>query len=116
MFADALNNWKQKQTLLPLLGSKGTFERGGLLMHDGEIVELANTATDPESGFQPDPFEVIRHLEGAVGTWHTHPGASSNLSVEDAQTFTQWPEFFHAIIGTDGVRWYGTKAGAAVNV
>lgn len=90
-------------------------ERGGLILKGGKLVEVQNICSEPEEGFLPDAADLIPHLPNAVGTWHTHPGASANLSVEDAETFVSWPDWLHAIVGEDGVRWYAVKNGAAIN-
>jgi proteasome lid subunit RPN8/RPN11 len=98
-----------------MLSPEGTPERGGLLLNDGTIVEFTNHHPEPIEGFTPDPFDVLPHLDAAIGTWHTHPGGTANLSAEDASTFVGWPTWRHAIIGTDGVRWYAVKHGAVIN-
>lgn len=90
-------------------------ERGGLVLLDGTIVELTNTAADPNEGFQPASTELVAYIDNAAATWHTHPGETANLSVEDWETFILWPNLQHLIIGTDGVRQYGVKNGAVIN-
>lgn len=91
-------------------------ERGGLILKGGKLLELPNVAEKPDQGFLPDLTpELLDALDESIGTWHTHPGATANLSAEDWQTFIQWPEHLHAIVGTDGVRWYRVEHGAVVN-
>jgi proteasome lid subunit RPN8/RPN11 len=91
-------------------------ERGGFIPKDGTIVELSNTSEDTES-FQPDASEVIKHCDDALATWHTHPGASANLSVGDWESFIEWPALYHVIVGQNGeVRWYEIKRGGVVNL
>lgn len=91
-------------------------ERGGFITQTGEIVELTNIADDPNEGFYPDiDLVALSHLDTAIATWHSHPGASANLSVEDWHTFVNYPDLSHAIIGTDGVRWYRVENGVVVN-
>lgn len=90
-------------------------ERGGFILSGGKLLELKNVSTEPEKGFVPDLLPAIAHVNDAIGTWHTHPGSKAALSSEDATTFVQWPEFQHAIVGSDGVRWYGVKNGAVIN-
>lgn len=50
-----------------------------------------------------------------MASWHTHPGGTANLSVEDWETFVQWPEQLHVIVGSDGIRWYAVKGSAVTN-
>lgn len=91
-------------------------ERGGLIQSDGSILELENIAENPEHGFAADSMSLIEHLDDAIGTWHTHPGQTANLSSEDWEAFIQFEHFKHAIVGSDGVRWYETKGLAVINV
>ena len=113
-------DWKNSKPLnallLEKLGEPDTPERGGFVMKDGSLMELENRSTTPNEGaildMQPDQLAL---LSDAVATWHTHPGATSNLSVGDNDTFTSWPALLHVIVGTDGPRWYGVKNGAVVN-
>lgn len=91
-------------------------ERGGLIGPTGDLIELKNVAEKPDEGFMPDiTLDVLDHLSTAIGTWHTHPGVTANLSAEDWETFVQWPDHLHAIAGTDGLRWYRVDRGAVIN-
>ena len=90
-------------------------ERGGLVLNDGTVVELTNICSDPTQGFTPDLQELLPFVDRSVATWHTHPGATANLSSEDWETFVEWPDHLHAIAGTDGLRWYAVKGSAVVN-
>lgn len=91
-------------------------ERGGLILKGSRLIELTNIAEKPEEGFLPQlTADLMGHFDVAIGTWHTHPGSSANLSAEDWSTFVQWPDMAHAIVGTDGVRWYAVAKGAVVN-
>lgn len=78
----------------------GQPERCGVILGDGEIVELLNVHAEPEKGFHMDPKAFLEQIDdGAVGTWHTHPGRDPNLSEEDMNGFRQWPRLTHHIIG-----------------
>lgn len=91
-------------------------ERGGLILKDKSLMEMENVAQDPSSGFVPNvTLDHLDVLENCVGTWHTHPGQSANLSTEDWEAFSQWPNHVHAIVGTDGVRFYVVEKGAVLN-
>lgn len=50
-----------------------------------------------------------------IGTFHTHPNGSSNLSYEDYESFISYPNLVHYIIGEDGVRSYKVLDGRLVN-
>lgn len=94
--------------------ASGNPERGGLLLQDDELVELANVHPEPLEGYMPDPAEVIPLIAEAVGTWHSHPGRTAQPSSQDAQTFAGWPDWTHVIVGLDGVRAFRIKNGMPV--
>lgn len=99
-----------------MMGELGTPERGGFVLEDGTLLEFPNNSPEPNEGASLEiGVEQLPLLDYAIATWHTHPGATANLSVGDAETFTQWPNMLHAIVGTNGVRWYGVKNGAVIN-
>lgn len=80
-------------------------ERVGFVLKDGTFVEVENKAAyDPEAPrFEVAPEVMIEHAETAQATWHTHPGQSGNLSIDDYWAFKNWPQFVHYIVGNDGV-------------
>lgn len=94
--------------LLPLRGEADAAERCGLILLSGKIVEAPNTHSEPNNGFRIDPKLLIKHEGKIAASWHTHPNGTAQLSQDDYQTFLQWPDLFHAIIGSDGVRYYKT--------
>lgn len=77
------------------------FERCGLILKDGTVVELENVAEDPLASFEMAPESVLPFLQSgeAVSTWHTHPHSDPNLSGEDYSCFLAWPDLSHIIIG-----------------
>ncbi len=85
-------------------------ERVGFISSGGAIVECENIAQDPVYGFAVSGCDILAHLD-AVATWHTHPGASSNLSMDDHSAFLNFPDMKHFIIGSDGVRCYEVRDG-----
>lgn len=98
-----------------LLGD-GVYERGGFVLRGGRIVECTNTSDDPENSYRMATADILKHANKAVALWHTHPGASSNLSPEDWKTFLQWGAGYgYAIVGTDGVRCYKVVGKGVVN-
>lgn len=80
------------------------YEKCGLVLTDGTVVEIKNIANDMVMGFLMDPVEVLPYLtEGRVaGTWHTHPKGSAVLSGEDQEHFLAWPDLTHYIVGWNG--------------
>jgi hypothetical protein len=90
-------------------------ERGGVILDDGSVVEFINLADDPENLAVFDVGQLIPYEHRVVASWHTHPDASATLTTEDWETFRGWPAWLHAIVGTDGVRWYAVKGRAVVN-
>lgn len=91
-------------------------ERGGLILPGPELVELENSSDQPLWGFQINlKVEDLDLLSEAIGSFHTHPSASANLSSEDWVTFVNWPDWVHVIVGTDGLRWYTVENGMVLN-
>ena len=97
------------QTLLPKL--EGPLERVGFILKSGEIVEVPNVCAKPEEGFDVSGEDIVKYADTSVATWHTHPGGNNNLSVSDFNTFLNWPELDHYIVGTNGVRRYYVEQG-----
>lgn len=89
-------------------------ERGGFVLSDGSVVELDSQSGDDDS-FLPSAADILEYAGQAVATWHTHPGASANLSVDDWQTFIDWSNLKHIIIGEDGIRFYRVADGMVLN-
>lgn len=99
----------------------GAAERCGLIGADGEVIEVANVHAEPESGFHMEPICFLAAVnEGAVATWHTHPGQDPNLSEEDMVGFLAWPSLEHHILGIrDGkpaVHSFAVKNGRVVSL
>jgi len=89
-------------------------ERVGLILKDGTIVELPNQALNPSEGSKIDIMDLIHYEDLAMATFHTHPGESSDLSLDDHKAFSNWPEFKHYIVGKDGVSCYSIKGKSVV--
>lgn len=103
-----------KEDLLSFYADQGP-ERVGFVLKDGTIIEVENTSEKPDESFDVDPQVLIDNEAEMAGTFHTHPGASSQLSGEDYQAFTNW-RVDHYIVGNDGVRKYGVNRHGAVIV
>lgn len=91
-------------------------ERCGFVLMDGSLLEVANLAGEPEKGFEIDGAELLARLKAGdtAGTWHTHPGASANLSMADYRAFLAYPSWSHFIVGDDGVRRFYVEEGAVL--
>lgn len=89
-------------------------ERGGFVLGDGFVVERPNASPDPQGSFCLSAEDLIKHEAFAVATWHTHPGASANLSGDDYIAFRNWSNLKHYIIGNNGVRCYAVDDGGRV--
>lgn len=85
-----------------LLQPGETAERCGLILSNGDVIEIANVAPDPTLSYEMDSASVLKWLEDTVGTWHTHPDTDPNLSDEDHDGFMAWPDLTHSIIGRRG--------------
>ena len=103
-----------ESSLLCYYSKKGP-ERGGIITKMGPE-ECQNICENPEEGFELS-FEDLDRLDypDLIGTFHTHPGGSSNLSYGDYESFLSYPMLKHYIVGEDGVRAYKTVNGRLVN-
>jgi proteasome lid subunit RPN8/RPN11 len=78
----------------------GDPELCGVVAADGAVYQLPNIHENPANGFRVDPKSFLEQVEnGAVATWHTHPGRDPTLSEEDLEGFRAWPHLVHIIIG-----------------
>ena len=82
-------------------------------MADGEIVEVANIAVNPQLYFQMDILELMATFKGRedqiVAVWHTHPSGSSDLSFMDLKSIEVgaiWPNWKYIIATADEVKEY----------
>lgn len=89
-------------------------ERVGFVLIDDEVIELENISPEPEKGFVVRPEDLVLYEDRIKATWHTHPGESSNLSVDDYEGFMHWPKLKHYVIGNDGIKCFTVKDGALI--
>ena len=82
---------------------EGSRERVGFVLDTGEIVEVENICEDAENGFEVRGSDLMLYIESAKATWHTHPGESCNPSKGDYQSFLNYPNLDHYIVGKDGI-------------
>lgn len=91
--------------------NSGKDERVGLVLKDGTIIELKNICQDPENGFEIDGADFLQYENDVAATWHTHPGTTCNLTMEDHNFFLNYPTLDHYIVGNDGVARYYVEKG-----
>lgn len=84
-----------------------TEERGGYITNDGFVIEVENIHPDKTDNFMfsCDDLDKLDSLD-VMGTFHTHPNKSSNLSKEDYDAFVNWEKLLHFIIGQDKISCY----------
>lgn len=81
------------------------------------MIELKNTAQNPEKGFSLSIEDQEKlNSPDTIGTFHTHPGSSSNLSYEDYLSFCSYPRLTHYIYGKQGLMTFKTQDGVLLNV
>ena len=100
--------------LQSLLLTDDVDERCGLILKGNKIIEVPNEHPEPAKGFKIPVEALHENEENLIGTWHTHPGDTANLSQEDYNGFCQWPELKHYIIGVDSVRCFEVADGLIV--
>lgn len=81
-------------------------EHVGFILPHGKVIEVKNVSDNPEGSFDVLGEDIIKYENEAVATWHTHPNGTSNLSAGDMETFLNWPDLDHYIVGTDGLTKY----------
>ena len=86
----------------------------GVVMQDGAIVEVENRSPEPNDSCVIDPAFLAENDDKMKATFHTHPGKNANLSGEDYQAFSNWPDLLHYIIGSDGLRCYEVLPNGAI--
>lgn len=94
--------------------TKSSNERCGLILDDGTIIEVPNICNEPEHGFEISPTSIFPIEDRIVGTWHTHPDGTTNLSDDDYYGFLNWPDWKHYIISNDEIACYIVQDGAVM--
>lgn len=92
-----------KSRLNELLEDSSDPERVGFVLDDDVIVEVENVCSEPTDGFEIRSEDLLKYEGRIKASWHTHPGASSNPSIGDLQSFLNYPDWVHYIIGEQGV-------------
>jgi proteasome lid subunit RPN8/RPN11 len=91
--------------LLRLATKRAPEEAVGLILRDRRVIELLNTSTDPQHGFEVHRGQVIGVLENEsdlldITFWHSHPGGGVGPSRVDMQNKTPFP--YHLVIALTG--------------
>lgn len=106
---------KQYQDLAAKYSDTGD-ERGGYITSTGLIVECENINPNKEENFSLscDDLEKLEN-DDVIATFHTHPGKSPNLSKDDYNSFLNWENLLHFIVGKDKINCYKvTERGTVV--
>ncbi len=88
-------------------------EVGGFILASGEVVAADGEAD--QHNFTMNSQFLLKYINDAVATWHTHPAATANLSLYDWDTFVSNPDLKHFIIAVDEVRGYEVVNGSVLN-
>jgi len=91
-------------------------ERCGVVLKNGDVVELPNKHPEPERNFMIMADDIEPYLEELSALWHTHCDGSYNLSMNDYQLFVSKPELDQFIISDRGVALYRVDNGFVMNV
>lgn len=84
----------------------------GVISPDQEIISSTNRSKTPELTFE----FTLEDLEGTIGTWHSHPSGSANLSLMDYQFYQSWANKTHFIISASEVRCYVVSDGLVYQI
>jgi proteasome lid subunit RPN8/RPN11 len=103
----------QAAKLVDYYASEGK-ERVGFIMTDGSIIEVENISPSPYVSASVNEAFLVENEDRLLASWHTHPGATSQLSADDYQAFTNWPDLKHYVVGNDGVSEYVVREGHVV--
>lgn len=101
------------ELLTPFYAEEGQ-ERIGFILHDDTVVEMENIHPEPEEGAAMRAADLFANEHRAKAFWHTHPGTTCNLSVNDRRAFLGYPMHLHYVVGNDGVAGYAVVNGEVV--
>lgn len=90
------------------------FEVAGFILADGLIVQTEGESS--EGHVTIDDTDILKYVDQAVATWHTHVSGTANLSVHDWDTFVSNCDLKHFIIAVDEVRGYEVVNGSVLNI
>ena len=103
-----------ESSLLSFYSNSGP-ERGGIITRLGPT-ECKNISDNPNDSYEMS-YEDMDKLDDSdtLGTFHTHPNKSGNLSYDDYESFMAYPGLVHYIVGSDGVKSYKVVNGRLLN-
>lgn len=95
-----------KETLLSLYKEDGC-EIGGYLK-GGKVIVCENDSLNPleNFSFKMEDLMDINDTDGVVALFHTHPNGTSAMTKQDFKAFINYPDFFHLIVGKNGLLCY----------
>lgn len=85
-------------------------ETCGFIMHNGEIIEIANVARNPYDTFRMSLRQIRREVNVSkiAAIWHTHPGGDIRPGTADLEAI-RLCEWGYLIVTTDAVALYEGK-------
>jgi len=84
-------------------------ERCGFVLTTGEILEAENIHNNPAEEFEICPSEFESYTDRVAAVWHSHPITNANLSLADYDTFDNFRNLTHIIVGQHEVISYKFK-------
>jgi len=79
----------------------------GLLLLDGNTIQLRNQARSPHRFFvNPVQYDDIELTAPVCALYHSHPLRPAKPSGEDERMMMEWPEVMHIILSPDGHKAY----------
>lgn len=91
-------------------------ERCGVVLTNGDIIELPNRSSHPNNSFMMQESDTSPYQEQIFATWHTHPRGPNNLSIEDYNTFAELEDIYHLILTPETISLYKMIDGYVMNI
>lgn len=91
-------------------------ERCGVVLSDGQIIEVPNSSTYPVNSFVISERDIAEYLDRLIATWHTHPRGPNNLSIDDYNTFMDLSQLHHIIVSHKSISVYKSDGQYVMNI
>lgn len=101
---------------LPYLSESDGDERCGIVLQNGEIKELENRSSYPRNSFVILESDMQEYIGQIAATWHTHPRGPNNLSIDDYNMFSEYPDWHHFILTSKSISAYKYVDGYVMNL
>lgn len=95
------------ETIQSLYSDEG-LEKGGYVTEDGRVVVCDNDSPNPleNFSFKIEDLMIINDEEDIIALFHTHPNGTSAMTKQDFKAFVNYPNFYHLILGKNGLLCY----------